>query len=345
MSQFLWFIPYIHVRTSAENHGGSTLIWGIAFFLYCQNKALKEKYYALVGLFLGIAFIFRIQIGVSLFALLVWAIIHKIKPQKLIFMTAGGIMAFLLALASNYWGYGEWTVSFYNYILDLITHNRANSFGVSPFWSYVTLLLNRGIPVVSFPMMIAQLYYWYKNPLSILSWLSFPFFIAHCFIGHKELRFLFPLILLSPYIFTLSLDQYDMKVRPWMVKMFNAVNVLFLIIVCTRSANRAIPFYKYLYKNNAISHHINTLGGDPQRLVSLFPHFYLKINRDFSNSEKSNWHFTNKGEQKALFKNCDLEYSTYPEWIFKLPVKHLLKKSRVWSLFNCSKLSKNEGVR
>jgi len=69
----------------------------------------------------------------------------------------------------------------------------ASGFGVSPWWSYVPLgFSTQGF---LFPiLLVATLIFWVKRPAHVLTWSTVPFVLIHLLVGHKEARFLFPMV-------------------------------------------------------------------------------------------------------------------------------------------------------
>jgi len=91
----------------------------------------------------------------------------------------------------------------------------------------------------------AMLVTWVRYPRHILTWTTLPFFIFHSLVGHKELRYLFPIVLPAALAFILAYAPAPGEVaRPaWLraiwgrrnsrlAKLIYGLNLLFLAVNC-----------------------------------------------------------------------------------------------------------------
>ena len=88
-----------------------------------------------------------------------------------------------------------------------------------------------------------------------------PFLLIHFLIGHKELRFLFPLINIIPLFIVLALQELEKKKFKkiglylqgkkfrWFIYLFLIVNSIYLINICFRPADYYVSLYQFIYKN------------------------------------------------------------------------------------------------
>ncbi|MBT3983980.1 MAG: hypothetical protein HOE90_21675 [Bacteriovoracaceae bacterium] len=353
-----WFAPYIHARTSSENHSLAFMLAGLG--VYLAHKNIKGL--LLSGILIGFSFWFRYQIGMGILFFVLWVFIIDRPGMKNIFaLGLGGLAAFVIGVGIDYWGYGELVFTFYKYFVDGVINDKASYFGVTPYWDYLRLLFNRGIPPLSLTLMLTTIYFWYKNPKHMLSWILLPFFILHSIVPHKELRFLFFLIALSPMMLALGFESIPGGIRSfyqrylaskWIKIATNILvfmNIVLLLAVCFRSANRAMGFYEFLYYHDEVPQKIYSLGGDPQKLVTLYPKFYLKNIRNFTAisdttavtaiEDQEFWIFTNRGHQlKSLIKDhhCEIKFSNYPLFLLEFNIGGWMNRSRVWALSKCN---------
>jgi len=125
-------------------------------------------------------------------------------------------------------------------------------------------------------------------------------------------------------------------------------NSLFLIIASLQPAHGPIKFYKHLYYKNELIDHIYSLNVVRDQL-----HFYQKndiiITHIESPSEVSSivkhalkgktlWFLADKLTDRSIFQNireCKLDYSAYPDFVFKFNFFNWMKRSKIWTLYRC----------
>ena len=206
-----WYMPYVSVRFSSENLSALFLVLGLVQYFKVKDSANKNQFirYFLLGLFFGFSFYFRFQIafaiaGFGLFILLV----DRIKFMHLVWVLIGGILAIFLSICIDYWFYGKWIFSPFNYFTANITNDIASNYGVMPWWHYFTSFLLTALPPISVFLLLFFVIGFSKNLKNIFVWMFIPFLLAHIAVGHKELRFLFPLIVAFIYVSALGIDYF-----------------------------------------------------------------------------------------------------------------------------------------
>ncbi len=351
---FTWFVPYIHTRHSSENWGMSFLLMGIACTVLWSQNFTEKKFplvkALLIGLMLGMAFILRFQLGVAVFFLFLWCLVfRKIDFFRITLISLGVLLVVALNSFVDYWGYADWTFSWVNYFKQNIVENKVSNFGVSPWWDYLRLCFNRGIPPVSLFFMITTLLFWIKWPKHLLTWTTVPLFILHCIIGHKELRFIFPIILCAPLMSAFFISSIEKnKVLKGLFIFIFSINGILLVGSTFKAANVATTFYNYLESNEYIrAEEIYFYSGDPFKMVGkelkFFSHLRPKENYidSLDSIQKGNEFiiFSDSGEKyfeiESKYNKCETLYSSYPKWSFKFNVGNWLSRSRVWVLQRC----------
>lgn len=109
-------------------------------------------------------------------------------------MMFGILLMVLIGVLVDRWFYGEWTLSAWNYFDQNILLDKVSTFGVKPWWWYITEILEKGIPPFSLLYVGSFFLLIFYKPKSPLTWSILPFIIVHSLIGHKEIRFVFPII-------------------------------------------------------------------------------------------------------------------------------------------------------
>ena len=207
-----YFLPQFHVRTSSESMSTAFLMLA---FAQCLNPQLNPARFTLVGFLLGLSFEARYQTAIAGLGLALWLFFTtRQKLQCAVFGTLGGVSAMVLGALADRWGYGTWVFPAYSYLKVNLIEGKAASFGVSPWWDYFTTFRKSfigpyGIALIS--GVLVALAFSLKSlrrpststlaPEPALTTLAqaaiatlLPFFIVHSLIGHKENRFLYPVV-------------------------------------------------------------------------------------------------------------------------------------------------------
>lgn len=352
------YLPFFHARTTAENWGMSFFLLGMTLLLK-QNLHKKEYYNIsfskcfLAGFLFGISFIFRFQMGIMVLTCALWFLVfRKFKIINFITLSLGIIFAIGINVILDYWGYGVWTFTPWNYLYHNLILGRASGFGVSPFWYYLTKTFSKGIPPLSLIYLFSFLFIWFKRPNSLLSWTTLPFLIIHSLIGHKELRFIFGLGSFLPLTIVILIGNFEKHIsnfstRTWFKALIILVlieNFTFMTISSLKPAYTPMPFYKHLYFKEFTPKKMYTLRVFRDQLKFYLKRpiewIYLKDQskiKDLIQTEDT-WFLTNNYSDITMmrkFKNCNEDYISYPDWIFKFNYRNWLNRSKIWALYIC----------
>lgn len=368
---FTWFFPYFHARNSSDHWGAAFLIIGVCLYLLRKDisdrfekiKIMPSLLVLISGLVLGASFHFRYQIGISVFSFFLWILIFKSYDSKkeIILFLVGVLAAVFLGLVIDYWGYGEMVIAPLNYIQENLIHGMASSMGTTPWWDYFRLAFLRGYPPLSLILILGTLWFWFKNLKNPFTFILIPFFIVHMLIGHKELRFLMPIIYLSPLFLLFSLSEgaieflkKDKKTWAFFLRwIILPLNVALLLLTSLKPAKVSVATYEI------IKNHLNGLtkiyyvGEKPFYNVGIPLRFYwpkdleiLSLNstidlKEVLETEKKLLFLVSRYDQfKEMenFKECKLEYSTYPSFMINLNIGNWIKRSTLWQLYRCQKI-------
>ncbi len=365
-ASFLWFIPYIHVRYSGETWSGLFFFFGLYYLLeILENEKEFSKNWVfksfLVGLSLGISFWCRFQIMFALVGLGAWILVFKFKSiLKLVPTIFGALLILGIGVLVDHWFYNKWVFTPYNYFESNIIKNVAASFGETPWWDYIKMfILHAGIPI-SILLLGAIILSVYAQPKNPYVWAFFAFIGGHMLVGHKEMRFLFPLIYILPIICFLPVTSKNFN--KWLVQIPKGVYrigglllvgmncILLTVIVFIKAPADNVLLYQYLYSHtNGKPVKLVTLSSNPCIPGHLKVNFYLppdfeiiKIDsasqlKSFAN--KSAWtvyffddHFT--PDQNALkVSNLNLVYRNYPTFIRKFNFNGWVDRQKIYSLY------------
>ena len=351
----VWFVPYIHVRASSEALSSAFFIFGLAYWARSFQEERKNIHGFVAGLFFGASFLARSQMGFLVMFTWFWGLFFKTKTawRQLCLSAFAILIMFLIGFLLDSWGYGEWVVTQYNYVRTNFFEGKLASGNIHPWWYYFRTSFLRGIPPLSIVLMVACLWFWIKNWRHLLTWSMVPLLILHSSIGHKEVRYLFPVFLLAPLCLAWLIQEYEtkwqqlMSQRWWRTIVYGLVslNFLFLIFSSFRPANPSEKFFRFVHNHPEIRH-IYVVEDDPYTMVTLPIHFfrpaYLEIKKVNHLSEIPTDHeryvFFHKGQAIVDMENssnCRVEFLAYPRWILHFNIGNWLSRSRVWSLYKC----------
>ncbi|GAA0527470.1 phosphatidylinositol glycan class B [Rhizomicrobium palustre] len=194
---FMGFLPYLFVRTASET--ASAAFFALALVVAVRGKdRLAPLFWA--GLLCGAAFECRFQAALLVLGLFAWlAFQARLHWTKLAAFIAGGLAVVAISALIDRWGYGVWCFPPWNYVdVNLIQGVASRVFGTSPWFAYFYLEIGTIFAPITAALMIAMVIAVIRNPRHVIIWATVPFFLVHCLMGHKEERFLFPLV----YFFT-----------------------------------------------------------------------------------------------------------------------------------------------
>lgn len=206
ISFLLWFLPYLNIRFTSENLSGLMVILSLSIFEkagYGEDRKLTF----VTGLALGGAALFRYQIMLAIAGLVFWLLfVKKTKHVKILNLFAGIISMLLLGILIDHWLYNEWTITALNYFDANIIKGVASNFGTEPFYQYLVYVV-RAPGVLGIFILASFIFVVCFYPKNLIVWMCVPFLFVHSIIPHKELRFLFPLINLCPFILIIAYQK------------------------------------------------------------------------------------------------------------------------------------------
>ena len=112
--------------------------------------------------------------------------------------------AILLGLIVDYWFYEKFTISFLNYFSWHIIDGSIDHI-VEPWWFYIYYSMVQLVPPITFLVPFTILIFWFLFPRHPITWITIPFILFHHYFGHKEMRYLFPILPFIPIIFSMAI--------------------------------------------------------------------------------------------------------------------------------------------
>lgn len=348
LSLLIWFFPYLHARFSSESLSGS--LFFIALYLFLRHRSpasnVLRSYLSLslIGLLFGLAFYVRFQTAIMLLGMGFWLLfIEKSSWSSISMLISGFVIAILMGIVSDWWFYGEWLFTPWNYFEANIINDVASEFGVSPWWTYFYWLIKYFLPPFSIFILLAIIYAFWKHPSNLLTWILVPFVIIHMIIGHKELRFLFLVINAVPVLLALAYDNFTYKPSlKWVVRSLAALILLvnsFLLTKAFMPINSNTELYKFVWeKYNTVNNEDQVLcvynnnpyaSGflainfyKPKNIFLLSNEHYKDTSADYPGVKKTIFIFYNLNKEEfKSFANSELVFSKNNWEVYELKEK------------------------
>jgi phosphatidylinositol glycan class B len=254
------FLPYLFVRTSSETFSAAFFALGLAAALGGKTAARL----VLAGLLCGLAFESRYQTGLMGIGLFAWlAVISRVRADGLAAFVGGGLVALLVGLLCDRWGYGAWAFPPLGYVdVNLVQGVAAHQFGREPVFAYLYLLPAQIFFAITLVVMAGMVAMWLRNSRHVLTWATLPFVLAHVLIAHKEARFLFPLAIVAtafPVLgFSPRLPRWQAAFerlwgwrKSWAAKIVTVLSVLAMVYFALYpfGVRPHMPMAQYLYRH------------------------------------------------------------------------------------------------
>lgn len=359
VSLLLWFIPYTSCRFSNENWSGFLFCFGLLVVATAEKYTPTQFFFS--GLLVGLSYLCRFQIVFAILGLLVWLLfIKQIQLQKVLILICGFLLMVGVGFILDKWFYGHFTFTAYNYFYVNLVEGVAASFGVSPWWFYFQMILESAAAPLSVLILIIYFFSLYKQPTHLVHIVVLFFLVGHSLVGHKELRFLFPMVFFLPILLVLGYQKAmerwkDIVVKKWSRLFLRIVvienSVLLIVIVFFKPAEETTLFNRFVYElASKQSVTIFYLKEDPYQFGDQRQYFYFpkgltlkKIENEFSLAEfkRSNTtekilvyddaFFPSEGVKLLIGKNV---YRTFPEWITRFNVGNWVSRAKAWSLYD-----------
>jgi phosphatidylinositol glycan class B len=258
LSYLTWFTPYISVHFGSETWGGLFLLNSLT--LYFDQKE-NDRNYFLIGFMLGISFLCRFQMALSIMGFVAWLLfVSKISFRNILVLIMGCFICLLLGAIIDSWFYGSLVFTPWNYFyIDLVkskTDELTSVFEASPWYTYLTYLLILPGYFLGILLLLSFLILIITKPKHILLWCIIPFLVVHSLIPHKQERFIFPMIYLLPLLLMSAYEKLSEMANKYLLSALNYLFIIFfvtlnlagLIFLTSRSgANGKIAMVKYIH--------------------------------------------------------------------------------------------------
>lgn len=216
-SYFFWY-PYTYgVHFSSETWSGAVILIAASLTAIYYHGPPKNsaRFFSILGLLLGVAFLLRFQTAFISLGIIAWLLFEKKTPFRnisAIVLTAAFVL--IMGAMIDKWFYGEWLCIPWRYFDFAFIHQHTD-FGTQPFYFYPLFLTLMLTPPIGIAVVIGTLILFYTRPHSLYTWILLPFLFFHTLIGHKEFRFLYPIISFFPLIIVMGYQ--GLKEKNWFV--------------------------------------------------------------------------------------------------------------------------------
>lgn len=198
LSYALWFIPFLSVRFSSEGWSAIFLLRSITALL---SPGSKTRNGAVAGLYAGIAMLCRPPVALIMLTLVAWSRFVRRDPPRVVvnmLVAASGVLVFGLLVDTAF--YGHFAPTTWNYVTLGLVGDPARRFDELPWYYYPPWIVKYAIPPIGATILLAFVLVLWKRPSHLIVWCALPYIVVHSIIAHKELRFLYPLALLVPWL-------------------------------------------------------------------------------------------------------------------------------------------------
>lgn len=357
---FFWLMPYLNVRFSSENTSAIAFFGGV--LLLVQNLALTHPKLngklVLAGLLLGLSFFFRYQIAFAGIGLGAWLLFQRnMGIARWAALVLGVGLAVAVGAATDFWLYDEWVFAPYNYFFSNIMEGKAANFGVAPFYWYLTEMPIALLPPLSIILLFGVGLGVWHQPKHVFTWISVPFVLAHALVAHKEIRFLFPMVLPFFFFACAGWEAYrgTLATRKWVQKLWYfclILNGLVLLIRIFLPAKEMASYARFLYKWEE-SHPDTKVFFVKKKPIPNYP-----LNMPFykhPSQKQIDWYTEppyqndtsalNSGDLMFFTDAClsgliplkgfhlIREFTYYPDWILINNTNNWQDRTRIWSIY------------
>ncbi|MCP4912430.1 MAG: hypothetical protein GY909_04875 [Oligoflexia bacterium] len=329
----IWFVPFFLVRTSSESLSTSLFLFGSYFFL-SEKEKVKGPFVS--GLFFGLSFLARYQMGVAILFVNIWSLIKRRDIKSFLIHSFSVLLFIGVGLIIDSWGYGETVFTPYSYFRENILNSKASNFGTAPFWYYLLKGLLVGIPPISILLYFGLFKYYKKEKIDFYGYAFLSFLVIHSLIPHKEVRFLMFNYILAAIIFIVM--RSELKINSKLIKFTLIVNFMILAKVMFTPISKEIKLYEEIYDQGI--KRVQVLDKSLPKFEFTMP-FYQKqkIETVISEGIVEQFVLSTKyhqfKEREDSLARCELLHSSYPSWIIHFNAFKWLDRSAYFMLFHC----------
>ena len=364
---FSWILIFLNVRFSSE--GWATSFFLLAYALYFFKNPGEIKKYFFVGVLLGFAFLSRYQIGLLIFGFILWILFNgNEKYSRLCILILGLIFSILIGVLVDYWFYEKLVFSFWNYFEWHIIKGSIDNL-VQPWWFYIYYSMVQLIPPITLFVPFIIVAFWVLFPRHSITWVTIPFIVFHHYFGHKEMRYLFPIIPFLPVMFAMTIENLQKRFGQLNQYIFSHlfqsiiyislfINIILVLLTITLPASKEVALWQKCFVKKIPNDSV-LLTYDPDGSGSttgeLELDFYNMNNLSIISisdeveipkkiieypDKKIFYAARKKGRQIKLTDNLissKLRCQALPEWLLKININNWTSRASIWQIWEIYK--------
>lgn len=346
-----FLLPYLHNHPSSESWGTSFFVLGVALFFLKPRSFFRDF---TIGILFCFSFQGRYQMGIMIAGFALWQlVVIRVPFRTLLLLVFGFAAGALLCGYLDFIGYKTWTLPAWNYFRWQVLEGGAARNGVDPLWYYFPKIIILGAFPISLLILAAFIYFWGKFYRHYATWITFPFFAAHLILGHKEERYLFPMLPFVPFVLMFSFEQFRFRspvLKKIVIRLFKVgfvVNLILLAVANLRCLRNEIDLYKKMY---TLSGTVYFEDQNPYDMASVGGYFYRSPHLSVLPIASDEAFLGQLQEGKALYlykkvpvlipelsSHCQINFSFELRFLPDSLKKkmHRLAHLSTWTLFEC----------
>lgn len=319
ISYLLWFIPVLAARFSSETTSAIFFLCAIAFYFKNKNHLNWFK----LAILMGFSFLFRFQIAFAFLGFIIWLFqVKKETIKSLSILSLGVLVVLLFGIINDRFFYGQFEFTPFNYFKSALIDGVEFDFGSEPWHFFISCTYTYLTEPLAIISCMALLFLLYKKPKSWILFVILPFLFLHSYFDHKEIRFIFPIAFLLPYLIFAAIERLPKWVYIKSRQIYFGVLVLFLglnaigIFINTQKSagNAQVEMIRYLdnnYREKEVVIHYVSFANPFDPWQGLHAHFYKPVQYKFkrikNSCELTQQQFNLEKTNLFLIRQFDLE--------------------------------------
>ncbi len=337
---FGWSLVYVHVRYTSETWSALFLVLALAYLLPLKN-------WLLAGILLGLSFAFRFQMGFAIAGIgIYYLFVYRLPLKNWLLLVSGGLLSIGFASALDIAFYKQNLFTPYNYFYENIINKVAEGFGTEPWYWYLTQTLEQLIPPYSLLVIAGFIVLLFEPTYKLIAFTCIFFFLGHAAVGHKEIRFIFPLLFFAPLAAIAAWNQLNQlikhnsakKIFVVLTKLFYAVNAIALLIILFKPAHELTNVYRFCYslpENSILYYTTNNpyLSGNNE--ATFYKPSQLLVQPITKHQNNQNSYVFVEGNNIPNLKNVKLieVYNSIPNWLYHFNFNNWIERSNNYRIF------------
>tara|TARA_B100000965_G_C19588724_1_gene756994 strand:- start:531 stop:1994 length:1464 start_codon:yes stop_codon:yes gene_type:complete len=344
-----WFYPFLHSRTSSENLSITLFVISFCGLFQILNSERKKFYFInfiFFSFLMGISMVVKFTTVFSAFPFFLWILFFKFNFLRIVVFGLTILIALALGLYIDFIHWGSFKNTYYQFYIHNLSSNevgRMKYFGVDPWYYYFIEIIKQLAPFLSLFFLIGLFLFWFKKINHSLTWVTLITLLVFSSIGHKEIRYIFPIYIFAPLFIAYFIEHIkNINLKKFIQYIAIFSNIIFLFITLFFPPNTKVGVYEYLFYNLENKEKVFYTDENPYLVNNMEPFFYTKFIPEINHIKKNAailkniWIVTNNYDDLNYYlnKNCKVRYNTYPKAVTNLNENWKRLKLN-WSILYC----------